>query len=30
MPPAAGRYVARIETNDGRRSVRREVPFTVR
>ena len=30
MPPAAGRYVARIEANDGRRSVRREVPLTVR
>jgi hypothetical protein len=30
MPQAAGRYVARIEANDGRRSVRREVPLTVR
>ncbi len=30
MPPAAGRYVARIEANDGRRSVRRDVPLTVR
>ena len=30
MPPATGRYVARIEANDGRRSVRREVPLTVR
>ena len=30
MPPAPGRYVARIEATDGRRSVRREVPLTVR
>jgi hypothetical protein len=30
MPPAPGRYVVRIEANDGRRFVRREVPLTVR
>lgn len=30
MPPGPGRYVARIEASDGRRSVRREVPLTVR
>ena len=30
MPSAAGRYIARIEATDGRRSARREVPLTVR
>jgi VWFA-related protein len=30
LPPAAGRYVARVEASDGRYSVRREVPLTVR
>jgi hypothetical protein len=30
LPGVAGRYVARVEASDGRRSVKREVPFVVR